>query len=211
MEMAGRNNSLRLCERWALKICTSFLKLWWRTLRIRVAKEIEHFQRASHPHVVVFWHCNLFAIGELHRRISRSRPLVAMVSASKDGEWLAELLRRLGIPSVRGSSHRGGEHAYAAAKCSLRNGCDVAITPDGPRGPKFHCKGGALRLSMEESLPILMFQFRYSKALTLSSWDGFRIPLPFSKIDVAVHYLAPEELTALETNRQRADAVTAFL
>jgi lysophospholipid acyltransferase (LPLAT)-like uncharacterized protein len=149
------------------------------------------------PFIIALWHCELFVIAEIHRRIARDRPLAAMVSSSRDGEWLAELLRQLGICSVRGSSRRNALHAYVEALRHLRRGWDLAITPDGPVGPSCRCKLGSIRLALESSLPIAAVSIRCGAALRLSSWDRMWLPLPFSRVSVDFSYLEPEELARL--------------
>jgi lysophospholipid acyltransferase (LPLAT)-like uncharacterized protein len=178
-------------------LLSAIVRLWWRTLRIRVDAGLARFLESSRPLIITLWHRDLFSIGELQRRFPRKRPLVAMVSASRDGEWLASLLGSIGIGSIRGSSGHGALGVYGAAREKLRSGCDVAITPDGPRGPKFQCKGGAIRLALETGATILAFHFSYGRAGTLKSWDEFRIPLPFSTVSIGISYLEPQEFLAL--------------
>lgn len=202
---------LRLYERLLLIVLAFFVKIWWRTLRIRISADIERFKTATTPHIVVFWHCNIFTIGELHRRIASKRKIVAMVSASRDGEWLAELLRLLDIDSIRGSSNHGAKNVYESARRVLQEGHNVAITPDGPRGPKLRCKNGVIRLSNDECVPIMTLRFRYLRACTLRSWDEFRIPLPFSKITIDVHYFDAEELLSMRTVSERTEMISMMM
>ncbi|MDR0340007.1 MAG: lysophospholipid acyltransferase family protein [Puniceicoccales bacterium] len=173
------------------------LRLWWKTLSIRIAPSCRRLVEGPGPFIIALWHCELFVIGEIHRRIFRDRPLAAMVSSSRDGEWLAELLRQLGIRSVRGSSRRGALRVYGEALRHLRRGWDLAITPDGPVGPRCRCKLGTIHLALKSSLPIVAVSIRYGAALRLSSWDHMRLPLPFSRIAVDFSYLEPEELARL--------------
>jgi lysophospholipid acyltransferase (LPLAT)-like uncharacterized protein len=143
------------------------------------------------PLLFALWHQNLFAAGEIHRRLQRKKPICALISASHDGEWLAELFKRVDIGAVRGSSGHGACGAYAAARERVSSSCDLAITPDGPRGPRLHCKPGLIRLSQSAQAPIAAVRMRHGCARRLRSWDSFRLPLPFSKISVDILRVPP--------------------
>jgi hypothetical protein len=90
----------------------------------------------------------------------------------------------MGYGAIRGSSSSGGRAAYLQAKEHSKAGISVVFAVDGPRGPKYKAKPGALRLSNELNKPILMFSVSVSRSWILSSWDGFMIPKPFAKIAI---------------------------
>jgi lysophospholipid acyltransferase (LPLAT)-like uncharacterized protein len=164
-------------------------------LRIHPGKTLRSLCRSKDTLVFALWHQHLFLAGLIYRRFRRPHPSYAIISASKDGEWLAELFRSLGISAIRGSSHRGAVGAYGAAiqMASQRN--DICVTPDGPRGPKFRCKPGIVRIGKEANIPICAVRIREHRAISLKSWDSFKIPLPFSRVDLAACAVAPEKLT----------------
>ena len=151
-----------------------------------------------------FWHNRLFLMSYIHRRFFSHRPPGAgMTSRSKDGEWAAQLVLRFGITPVRGSAARGGTAALRELARFLRRGEDVGLTPDGSRGPRYELKPGLVLLAQLSRRPILPVGVEYSHCFRLKSWDGFMIPLPFSRVNVTLGKLlqvaathAPEEFEA---------------
>jgi lysophospholipid acyltransferase (LPLAT)-like uncharacterized protein len=109
--------------------------------------------------------------------------------------------------SVRGSSSRRGSQALFELTGKLRQGFDIAITPDGPRGPKYQLQPGPILLARTTGSPILPVHARFSRALTLNSWDGFRIPLPFSRIDVIIAPYEDASKDSEDVERARIEAI----
>lgn len=141
--------------------------------------------------VVLFWHEDMFCGWWLQRK---HRPL-ALVSASKDGQILAKVLTYWGYELARGSSSSGGKQALQAAidKMSASKSGRLAITPDGPRGPRRILKRGGFAAANALELPLYFLTFDYSSAKRLTkSWDHFAIPLPFSKVTVTAQRLSTE-------------------
>jgi hypothetical protein len=111
-----------------------------------------------------------------------------LTSASKDGELLASIVRRFGLGAVRGSSSRRGALALRELTEVLARGdSDVIITPDGPRGPRYVLSPGLVYLAQKTALPLMRVQVDYTRFWELKSWDRFRIPKPFSKVDITLH------------------------
>ncbi len=108
-----------------------------------------------------------------------------LVSASGDGSLADMFLKRLGYGTLRGSTAKGGARAIREMRRLLSEGTAVAITPDGPRGPRHEPNEGAAFLARATGRPILPIGFGVSRALRLGSWDRFTIPLPFSRVTVA--------------------------
>jgi len=90
----------------------------------------------------------------------------------------------LGFKAVRGSSSRGGAAALIALRRVLRAGGDVAITPDGPVGPRYEVQGGVVKLAQSTGVPVVPLHARCSSAWRLNTWDGFMIPKPFSRVTI---------------------------
>ena len=107
-----------------------------------------------------------------------------LVSRSRDGELIAQVLHRFGFRTVRGSSSRGGGSALLELLDRVKAGQRVAITPDGPRGPLQAVHPGVTALSKRTGVPILPLAWAGSSVKKLSTWDGFRVPLPFGRIEV---------------------------
>jgi len=108
------------------------------------------------------------------------------VSASRDGAFLAAILGRFGVQSVRGSSSRRGPQALLELTTWTDRGYDVAITPDGPRGPCYIVKAGVLALAQVTGLPAVPVSYHLTRKIRLKSWDRFQIPLPFSRCDITI-------------------------
>lgn len=144
---------------------------------------------AEGPIIYSVWHNNLFAsmaIWKEMQRISpaRKRRLAALISASRDGAFLSEVLSRYQVEPVRGSSSRRGAQALIELTRWVRKGCDVAITPDGPRGPRHKIHDGILSLAQLSHRPILPVSVHYNFSMTFRSWDLFQVPWPFTSCHV---------------------------
>jgi len=107
-----------------------------------------------------------------------------LVSASKDGAFLSAILERFGVQPVRGSSSRRGAQALLELATWAERGYDLAITPDGPRGPIYVVQDGTMTLAQITGLPIVPASFRLQWKIQLNSWDRFQIPLPFSRCEI---------------------------
>ena len=110
--------------------------------------------------------------------------LAAMVSASKDGGFLAAILERFKVQPVRGSTSRRGPQALLELTTWAKRGYDLAITPDGPRGPCYVVQNGTMSIAQVTGLPILPASYHLSWKIRPRSWDRFQIPLPFSRCEV---------------------------
>ncbi|MDR1435741.1 MAG: DUF374 domain-containing protein [Puniceicoccales bacterium] len=198
-------------RRFLLAFLSSAIRLWWRTLFIRIDPAIGRFTAEKGPFLVALWHRDIFSTGEIYHRIGCGRRMFAMVSPSGDGEWLAALFERIGIHSLRGSSGRGAARVYGAALKCIGSGNDLAITPDGPRGPRCRCKGGIVRMAVGTATPIMALSVKYGAAFRLSTWDRMRIPLPFSTLTVRVSYVEPATLASLESQSERESLIEGTL
>lgn len=161
-----------------------FFRLWCRTLRVTQSGRERVDSMAAAGKIMMFpiWHDELFAL--LHVR--GSLRIVAIVSQSTDGEYLARLLEALGMKTVRGSSSRGGIKALLKASSLMRgqgyNGC---IAVDGPRGPRHVAKHGAMILAFRTGAPLVPIRVFIQRGKRFNSWDRFQLPWPCSKVHVA--------------------------
>ena len=118
---------------------------------------------------------------------ARQRDRVAvLVSASKDGEKLTRVLGKFNLICVRGSSSRRGKEALRELTHLVDEGYDAGITPDGPRGPKYHCHDGVISLAQLTQAPIIPVSYNLGRKITVKSWDGFMIPLPFTRATLRI-------------------------
>ena len=113
---------------------------------------------------------------------NRSRKLCIMNSQSRDGEIATRALARWGIRSVRGSATRGGIGAFLNLVRAYRDGCDLAVVPDGPRGPACVVKAGVIHLARATGATIFPVTYAASRQRRLHSWDRLIIPLPFARV-----------------------------
>jgi len=139
----------------------------------------------TQPVIFCLWH-NRLAISMVVRR-RYPRKLAALVSASKDGALLAAVLARFGVEHVRGSSSRRGPQALLELTSRAQQGYDLAITPDGPKGPRYVVKEGVIALARTTGLPIIPVTCNTRWKLGLKSWDRFQIPLPFSRCELILN------------------------
>ena len=133
-----------------------------------------------HPGIFPFWHRCVLPAAWLYRR----QRLAVMTSQSRDGEFIARVIRRFGFVPVRGSSTRGGQKALLEMNRVLGEGGGVAFTIDGPRGPRYVAKRGPVLLARMSGVPITAFYVEVERAWVLNTWDRLVIPKPFTRIYV---------------------------
>ena len=127
--------------------------------------------------IFVFWHGRIFPATYFWR----NRDIVVMTSQNLDGEGIAQCIQRLGYGVARGSSSRGGFRALAQLARDIRSGKDAAFTIDGPRGPRHVAKQGPILLAFKTGAAVFCFHVSMKRRIQLKSWDGFQIPVPFTK------------------------------
>jgi lysophospholipid acyltransferase (LPLAT)-like uncharacterized protein len=173
--------------RWAEPIATAVgprlvhaLAATWR-FRVSGEEHLRALRAERRPFVFVLWHHSILPLLYLHR----DEDVVMLISRHRDGGYLADLGERWGYRSVRGSTRRGGEVGLLGVVRALQGGAEVAITPDGPRGPAERVQPGALAAAQHAEVPLIPVGARPRAAWRLKSWDRMRIPMPFTRIDVA--------------------------
>lgn len=128
--------------------------------------------------IIAFWHSAML----VPAYVGRGRGVQVLVSQHTDGEYIARAIRYLGFGVVRGSTTRGGARAVIDLMRQAEGGRFLAITPDGPRGPREVVQPGVIYLSEKTALPIQPIGLAFSRAWQLPSWDRFCIPKPFSRV-----------------------------
>ena len=129
------------------------------------------------------------------------RRLAAMVSASRDGAFLVEILRAFDVEPVRGSTSRRGRQALLELSRQVKAGLHLGITPDGPRGPCYEIQDGILSLAQLTGLPIVPLGCQARRKVRFKSWDRFQLPWPLTRCDVA--FGEPLEVPRKATDEQR--------
>lgn len=160
----------------------SMIRVIGSTLRYETEGE-QHFRDAEasgRPCILALWHDRIFASAYFFR----GRGIAILTSKSMDGEYIARFLTRLGLGAVRGSSSRGGVRGLVEMIRLMREGVPMAITADGPRGPRYVAKSGPVMLAKKTGNPIVPLMVECEKFWTINSWDKLQIPKPFSRARV---------------------------
>lgn len=154
------------------------------TLRYRVERRdiLNSLEKDDKAIIWSFWHNQILAATYYFR----ARGIVVITSRHFDGEYIARIIRRLGYGTARGSSTRGAVSALIQLKKHLEKGEDVGFTIDGPKGPVYKVKGGPIWLSRKTGAPIMNFHVEPRRYWQFNSWDGFRVPKPFSTVLVRI-------------------------
>lgn len=141
------------------------------------------FRKMEQPIMFVFWHGQLLPLVHYHRH----EGIVVLVSEHEDGEYITRVIERNGFGTVRGSSTRGGTKGLKGLVRAARDGHDLGVTPDGPRGPRGEFKPGALVAAQMAELPVVPISVRASSGWRFRSWDGFLVPKPLARITIEYH------------------------
>lgn len=185
-------NEVRGWRRVALWFAATLLRGWARSLRMEADVEtLARLTQSDTPAAIVIWHNRLILSPEIFRRYRNQRPVSGLVSASKDGAWLAAFYRMIGIHPVRGSSNTLGREAAKLLIEQMRDGHDIGITPDGPRGPMYVVEPGVLVVTRRNQAPMILVGAEFTYAKQLKSWDRFYVPLPFSRVIMRCMILPP--------------------
>jgi len=190
---------------WLSRLGLILLHVLARTWRVRFSNsELLHAEHAKGGAVILaLWHGQLLPLLWANRRTH----LAVIISEHSDGEIIARVAIALGIRPVRGSTTRGAARALLGAAREVEAGYDLAITPDGPRGPARSVAPGALVIAQRTGASVVPMAAAASRAWTLNSWDGFQIPKPFSR--VVVTYGTPVRIDN-DAARKAAEASNAL-
>ncbi len=161
-------------------VAAAFIRLLRSTLRLRHHGDeaLRRREAADQRVIIAFWHRHLLLMPYCYR----GRRISVLISQHKDGELIARTMRWFGIEASRGSSTRGGAAGFRDLLRRLRDGYDLGITPDGPRGPACEVKPGVIQLAALAAVPIQPVALAASRARRLKSWDGFVVPLPGCRV-----------------------------
>lgn len=201
----GRAGKLSVSKRLAIALGPWLLRALHGTWRVTVINDAgwRMLRREGRPFIFSLWHGELLPLVVEHR----NQGVRVLISEHGDGEVIAQIAHRLGLATIRGSSSRGAARALLAMCDALLSGADVAVTPDGPRGPAHTYAGGALVAAQRSRAPIIAIGVSASRAWRLHSWDAFMIPKPFSAVVIA--YSDPVYVIA-ENARAAADQSADF-
>ena len=149
----------------------------WRVEHLGRADVTNAVHRGEAQGIMAFWHRHILTMLARHPGARVAVP----VSEHRDGEYVAQVMQRFGIASVRGSSTRGGLRLLRGMMAAIEQGYSPTITPDGPVGPKFSVQPGIWLLARRSGLPVYPLGVAVRDAWTAGSWDEFVIPKPFTR------------------------------
>ncbi len=155
------------------------IKLLGRTMRFEeIHPEIpKSFWKRGIPFIGAFWHGRLLMMPHVYK----GNQLGFLVSPHRDGQVVGKALKRFGFHAILGSTTRKGFSAFKQMVRARQNGSDIAIAPDGPRGPRCHAQIGIIDLAKLTGRPIIPVSFNASRRKIFKTWDRFLLPYPFSK------------------------------
>ncbi|MCY7374632.1 MAG: lysophospholipid acyltransferase family protein, partial [Pyrinomonadaceae bacterium] len=171
----GKRTLIHLAD-WAFFL---LIKSIGKTIRYETEdwKNFERIERAGKIPIYSFWHNRIFA----GTYFFRERGIVIITSQSFDGEYIARFIQRFGYGAVRGSSTRGGVGALVEMIRLMKRGLPMGFSVDGPRGPKYVAKTGAVLLAKKTGNPLMPFVFESVIFWTLNNWDKLHFPKPFTR------------------------------
>ena len=168
---------------------------------------LKRLRADGRPFIFSLWHGHLLPL-LWHHRQSR---VAILISEHRDGELIARTAQWLGYNLIRGSTTRGAERALLSLVRELKSGREIAITPDGPRGPARKFAPGALIAAHRSQAPILPVAASADRAWRLGSWDRFVIPKPFARITVAYGEPAMIESTSARAAANEGPRLEALM
>lgn len=152
---------------------------------VRGSEPVWELLRAGKAVIFAFWHNRFVMMPYIYCSYFRKERIAVIVSQSRDGELVGRFIQRFGLHPVRGSSSRGGLTALLNLARNLKGGWDVAVTPDGPRGPRYQVQDGIVALASITGAPIVPVSYSSNLQLLFrKSWDHMRLPLLFARISV---------------------------
>jgi lysophospholipid acyltransferase (LPLAT)-like uncharacterized protein len=152
-------------------------------VRIDMNEDAKAYLAGRQAAVFAFWHGRMLLIPMI---APPKRKMNVLISTHRDGEMIARTMHNFGFGTVRGSTTRGGAAAAMGAVKALMAGDNVAVTPDGPKGPVCKVQPGVLTIAELAGVPVIPLSFNSTRRKRMRTWDGFIVALPFGTIHYAV-------------------------
>jgi lysophospholipid acyltransferase (LPLAT)-like uncharacterized protein len=155
------------------------IKLLSWTMRMEVVDDLiyDDYWGKGKALIFTFWHGRLLMMPTLYK----GKEVAIPISLHQDGELISRTVKYFGVRSIRGSTTRGGFSAMREMLKASEDGYDIAITPDGPRGPRYRVQNGTIELARRTGMTIIPLTFNASRKKVFRSWDRFLLPYPFSR------------------------------
>jgi lysophospholipid acyltransferase (LPLAT)-like uncharacterized protein len=162
-----------------------FLGMVWMRFLYLTNKKIFHLPNdiPKEPVVFAFWHGDLLMQPYLYYQFRKIPKANVLISDHFDGSLISKTMRYFKLGTIAGSSNRNGAKVLIQAIKTLKNGYDIGITPDGPKGPRHSVQEGIVAMAQKTKSKIICFTCKPSKYWQLRSWDGFVIPKPFGTLE----------------------------
>jgi len=197
---------------WLYWLPAHVILCWRKCMRFEIVDPnglLELYRRETDRVCIVnIWHNRLLMLPPLFELPLRKRT-VAVISASRDGQYVADFAAQFGAKSIRGSTTRQGVKVLHDAIKTIQGGSIVVFTPDGPRGPRYHMSKGPIHIASQLGIPVVALGINYSSYWSFRSWDGFRIPKPWAKLTLIIgnelHIPANLSVDELEHWRKAAE------
>ena len=166
-------------------------------------KKVFHHPKLKDDEAFIFvaWHGDLVSCPINYFKNRPNGIVKTMISQSKDGEIISKVYAFFGVESIRGSSSKGATKALISTIKEIKSGYDVALTPDGPRGPRFSVADGVIAIAQKSGAKIIVLNSKPSKYWQFNSWDKFILPKPFGKVDF--YMSEPFDISSLEFEEAR--------
>jgi len=192
-----------------ISVGTFIVRVLASTWRYRITSDDNYraLRARQQPFIFAFWHAHMLPLLWSHR----GEGVAVVISAHRDGEIIARIAERLGYRTIRGSSSRGAARALLGIVRELDSGLEVAVTPDGPRGPAQKFASGTLVAAQRVGVPIVGIGVSSSRAWRLKSWDRFMIPKPFSRVRLVYSVPTPVAATSARDAEDEAPKFEALL
>jgi lysophospholipid acyltransferase (LPLAT)-like uncharacterized protein len=198
--------------RFVALLAAMLIRVWMSTMRVRVVSadgQAHPVDPAQARYIYAFWHEALLA-----PLVTRPKARV-LISQHADGELIAQVCGFVGLGVVRGSTARGGSQALLEMIRGGQGGEHLAITPDGPRGPRRELKAGIIMVAAQTGLPIVPIGVGYTRAWRAASWDHFAVPVPFTTlvgvIGAPIHVPADLDRYGMQHNKLLVQEQLAML
>jgi hypothetical protein len=184
-------------------IVVPFLGSWF--IRLIYALNKKNFHMPSLPEnepiIYACWHGELFMFAHSYLYHKKKPHAKALVSSHFDGDLIAKTLQRLQFEIIHGSSNRNPARALLQAIKAIKEGYDLGITPDGPKGPRHKVADGIIMMAQKTGAKVVLISIKSSKFWQLNSWDKFVIPKPFGEINF--YFSQPLDITEMEAEDAR--------
>ena len=167
------------------------------------SKKVFHLPKEvpAEPAIMALWHGDLFYIPFIYFKIRQKPDVSMMISEHFDGQIIAKTNSYLKLKSIHGSSTRNGAKVLIAAMKVLKNGGDVGITPDGPKGPRHEVAEGIVIMAQKTKSKIVVLSCVPKSYWQINSWDKFTIPKPFTQVDL--YASEPIDVSGMEREEAR--------